>query len=127
MTPLRRAQNDEEDDRERDYKVFFAGDIEYALLEHVTSICEELVLAFHHVEDWFYAVMFDVFKSLEDVHDGPDYGSYGFCTCYQGGQEAEEASCVILGVNQAANRVCIMYKTCYTRIAKRERIQKSYG
>ncbi|CAN0385420.1 unnamed protein product, partial [Hapterophycus canaliculatus] len=71
--PLRQDRNKEHDDEEVDDKESFANDIVYALLEHVSNICSEVDLRFHHVGDWMDGVTFEIFNSLEHAFDGPDY------------------------------------------------------
>lgn len=72
--PLRKPDRyEDQDEEEHDATDSLADDIEHPLLEHDDGICHELDLEFHHVEDWLDAVVHEVFRSLKDVDDSPDY------------------------------------------------------
>ena len=64
-TPPRRHGDDD-----NEYESTFADDIEYALRDHVSMLCDDLDVALRDVDDWFDRVMAEVDRYLDQAYDG---------------------------------------------------------
>ena len=88
----------------------FFSDIESALREHVSKLCEEYDIGFIQVSEWYSEVMLQISKALEETFEGSDFLPL---TCKIDFEDARKAFgelhkiLVISRVDKAAN--CLKY------------------